>query len=81
MLIADFLHHGRQAIRSLPVHEDGWSKLDEAIDDRSAEGIITVAAPASIRLLSVQMLAPTMYVAMSGSGVIFRKQIRVSPRR
>lgn len=44
-------------------------------------GLVTVAAPDSMRLLTCQMLEPTMYVRITGSGVIFTKQILVSPRR
>jgi hypothetical protein len=41
----------------------------------------TLAVPDAIRFLTCQMLAPTMYVWKTGSGVILRKQILVSPRR
>lgn len=48
---------------------------------RLPRGLTTLAAPDSMRVLSFQILEPTMYVLITGSGVIFRKQIRVSPRR
>ncbi len=41
----------------------------------------TVAAIDSMPDRRSQTLYPTMYERTTGSGVIFRKQIRVSPRR
>lgn len=54
---------------------------DGGAEGRDSGGTTTLAAPDSMRDRSCQMLHPTMYVEISGSAMIFRKQILVSPRR
>jgi hypothetical protein len=49
--------------------------------DASAAGSTTLPAAAPMRRRSAQTLCPTPSVRATGSGLIRRKQTRVSPRR
>jgi hypothetical protein len=63
-----------------PSETGGHADQDGGAEGWYSGGMTTLAAPDPMRR-SCQMLHPIMYVEISGSGMIFRKQILVSPRR